>query len=407
MKLSVATNFDQQLIDGIKDYPVSSIYGKLPVDFFGGGRSTYMLGQISKRKLIEHVAYAKKNNIEFNYLLNASCLSNMETTRRGQKELRKILDWLSKIDVSSVTLSNSLLLRIIKKNYPDLKVRVSVFAGVDHLQKAKFWEELGADTICLDSLTVNRDLEALKSLAKSLSCKLELLANGNCMASCSMAPTHMNLLAHSSQKNDLNNRFVIDHCVLECAKRKLKNPVNLLRSDWIRPEDLHLYEELGYHNFKLVERNLPTSIMIKRVKAYSERRYDGNLIDLVQPYGHQASKDDPRYNAHSSFLPLRYFLRPLKINLHRLLNIKKLTEKRGMLCQIKENKPPIYIDNTLLDGFLENVWRRKCRYQDCQKCGYCESVAQKVVLIKKEFQKDCLDLHEQIDSDLEKGSLWL
>jgi len=140
MKLSVATNFDSRLIDGIKDYPVASIYGKLPVDFFGGGRSTYMLGKVSKAQLIEHVAYAKKNKIGFNYLLNASCLSNMETTRKGQKELRKILDWLCHIEVSSVTISNPLLLRIIKQNYPQLKVRVSVFAGVDHLQKAKFWE---------------------------------------------------------------------------------------------------------------------------------------------------------------------------------------------------------------------------------------------------------------------------
>ncbi|OFZ49108.1 MAG: hypothetical protein A2381_16040 [Bdellovibrionales bacterium RIFOXYB1_FULL_37_110] len=407
MKLSVATNFDSRLIDGIKDYPVASIYGKLPVDFFGGGRSTYMLGKVSKAQLIEHVAYAKKNKIGFNYLLNASCLSNMETTRKGQKELRKILDWLCHIEVSSVTISNPLLLRIIKQNYPQLKVRVSVFAGVDHLQKAKFWEDIGADTICLDSLSVNRDLEALKSLSKSIRCNLELLANGNCMASCSMAPTHMNLLSHSSQKKDLNGRFVVDHCVLECAKRKLKNPVNFLRSDWIRPEDIHLYEELGYQNFKLVERNLPTSIMIKRVQAYSERKYEGNLIDLIQPYGHKACKDDPKYNAHTSFLPLRYFVRPLKINVARLFNIKKLTEKRGMLCQIKEDQPPIYIDNQGLDGFLEEVWRRKCRYNDCEKCGYCESVTRKVVVIKPEFQKDCLELHKQIDHDLEQGSLWL
>ena len=62
--------------------------------------------------------------------------------------------------------------------------------------------------------------------------------------------------------------------------------MNYLRANWIRPEDLHLYEELGYHNFKIVERNTPTQILLERVKAYAERRYDGNLLDLVQNYAY-------------------------------------------------------------------------------------------------------------------------
>jgi len=52
------------------------------------------------------------------------------------------------------------------------------------------------------------------------------------------------------------------------------------------PEDLHYYEKLGYETFKIVERNTPTQILLERVKAYSERRYDGNLLDLVQNYAY-------------------------------------------------------------------------------------------------------------------------
>ena len=38
MKLSVACNFDDALLDGLRDYPVYEIYGKLTSDYFGGGR---------------------------------------------------------------------------------------------------------------------------------------------------------------------------------------------------------------------------------------------------------------------------------------------------------------------------------------------------------------------------------
>ena len=34
MRLSVATNFDDELIEQIADYPVTEIYGKLTSDYF-------------------------------------------------------------------------------------------------------------------------------------------------------------------------------------------------------------------------------------------------------------------------------------------------------------------------------------------------------------------------------------
>jgi hypothetical protein len=68
----------------------------------------------------------------------------------------------------------------------------------------------------------------------------------------------------------------VDYCSLICNDLRLREPVNYLRANWIRPEDLPIYEEMGYHNFKIVERNTPTAILLERVKAYANRRYDGN-----------------------------------------------------------------------------------------------------------------------------------
>ncbi|MBF0314246.1 MAG: U32 family peptidase [Oligoflexia bacterium] len=406
LKLSVACNFDLKFVDQIKNFPVTEIYGKLPSDFIGGGRSTYMISPIGTKKLTSYVKYCRDRGIAFNYLLNASCLDNLETTREGQKKIRALLAWVNSIGASAVTISNPFILRIIKKHYPKLRCRVSVFAGVDHLQKARYWQDLGADCICLDSLTVNRDQEALCSLRAGVSCDLELLANGNCFQSCSLSPTHMNLLSHSSQSTHKNHGMVIDHCLLECSKRKLLNPVHYIRSDWIRPEDIKIYQQLGYHHFKIVERDLPTPIMIKRVTAYSEGKYEGNLIDLIQPYGHADNSN--RYDWKRVLLSLRYFFAPLKVNLSKMLVLKKLAARRGMLHALS-GAPPIVIDNQhpCLQNFLSTILEKRCRYRDCTQCGYCDAVAAEVLKIEKSYSQESLQLHAQIDELLVSGKMWL
>jgi len=402
MQLSVASNFDPLLVDALKEYPVHELYGKLASDVVGGGRSSYMLTPISKKKLEKHINHVRKNGMGFNYLLNAACLDNVETTRSGQKHIRALLSWISQIGATSCTVSNPMLLRMIKQDFPHLKVRVSVFAGVDHLQKAKYWEEIGADVICLDSLTVNREFKTLRSLRKNLKCELELLVNNSCLQSCSLSPAHMNLLAHSSQSKHKNGGFVIDHCILECSKMKMQNPVNYIRSDWIRPEDLHHYEDIGYQRFKIVERNLPTEIMLKRVKAYSAKSYNGNLIDLIQPYGHSETKEQSKKKIYRT---LSFLLRPFKVNPLKLMPIKELSERKGMLGNLS-GPSPVYIDNQKLTGFLERFTKNSCRDINCEDCLYCHKFAELTVSIDPKYKQDCLGLHQSIDKSLTTGDLW-
>ena len=402
MKLSIATNFDNELIEQIKDYPVEELYGKLSKDFIGGGRSSYMLAPVEKNILVKHIAHAKKYNIGFNYLLNASCMDNLETTRDGQKQIRKLLDWLTKIGVTSLTVSTPFLLQTIKKRYPHFRVRISVFACVNNLRKAQYWEEMGADIIALDSHVLNKDFKTLKLLKEKLSCGLEILTNGNCLMNCMMAHVHPNLMAHSSQSKHSSDGFVIDHCFLYCQKKKTEEPSNYLKSDWIRPEDIHYYEEIGYENFKLVERNIKTEEMVKRVKAYSNRSYDGNLLDLVQGFGF---KDQQKLSANSKFNKLAFFFKPTKINMFKLNKIKELCTRKGMLLPLKS--VPVYIDNKKLDGFIEPFLKRSCMDLNCGiDCKHCNYYADKVITIDPAFQKDCIQLHKDIDDDIYSGKIW-
>ena len=48
MRLSVACNFDEELIDGLRGFPVYEVYGKVTSDYAGGGRPSFYLPQVGK-----------------------------------------------------------------------------------------------------------------------------------------------------------------------------------------------------------------------------------------------------------------------------------------------------------------------------------------------------------------------
>ncbi len=405
MRLSIATNFDPELIEQARDYPVVELFGKLRSDAVGGGRAPYQLNKVSRRQLAEHVALAARAGIQFNYLLNASCQGNREITRKGQKEINALLDWISSIGVASVTVASPFMLQLVKARHPQLKVRISVFGGVDRVRKAQMWEELGADCIVLDSILVNRELQTLEQIRKAVRCDLELMANNNCLTGCAMSPMHMNALAHTGQAWHANKGFFIDWCFLKCTEMKMREPVNYIRSEWIRPEDLHIYEELGYDLFKIAERDIPTEMMMLRVKAYSERRYDGNLLDLVQPYAFKGIRENHSYYRHGLGWLLRFILRPGLANPLRMLPLKRLAELRGMTRPI-EGVPPVTIDNRALDGFMEHFRHTSCTGVDCEECRWCHEFAAKAIKIEQGTREDVLAAYDELFESLHGGSMW-
>lgn len=405
MKISLATNFDDALIERVRRYPVDEIFGKLTSDVTGGGRASYQVVGIGRRRVARHVRAARAAGIRFNYLLNAACLDNRESTRRGQREIRSLLDWISEIGVQAVTVGSPFLLRIVKTCYPHLRTRVSVFASIDHVRKARMWEELGADCLVLDSLLVNREFKLLRAVRAAVACELELLVNNSCLSSCAYSPYHMTTLAHASQSGHPSKGFLIDWCFLRCTMMKIEEPVNYVRSEWIRPEDVHLYEDLGYGRFKVAERGAPTEVLVRRVRAYAERRYEGNLLDLVQPYGFAREVSDPEAGRSGRVWRIRHLLRPLLVDLRGMWNLKKLARERGMLAPL-EGGPPVVLDNRALDGFLERFLSIGCKDMDCEACRYCHRWAERAVHVDADYRARCLSLYERVFDDLHSGRMW-
>jgi hypothetical protein len=329
-------------------------------------------------------------------------MDNREYTRQGQREIEALLEYIESAGVSAVTISLPFLLPVIKKRHPRLKVRVGVYARVDGIAKARFWEDEGADCITLESLSVNRDFALLAALRKALTIELQLIVNANCQLFCPLSGQHMVNLSHASQKGHPTRGFMIDWCVMKCSYDKLKDPVQYLRSEFIRPEDLGLYREMGYDSFKVLERGAPTPALTRRVKAYSEGRYDGNLLDLIQPFGYKEKSEASLTGG--LFNKWRYLFRPRMVRMAELMKLKELAGRRGMLEPLKGD--PVVIDNAQLNGFIPGFIDRDCRRSDCSACGWCASYAEKAVRIDQTYRSELLKLYEEAFGDMYSGKMW-
>lgn len=403
MKLSVATNFDNYLPGLISPHGAVEIFGKLPKDAAGGGRASYMIAPVSRGRLESHVRSVHRAGMAFNYLINSACQGNHEFTRAGQRGLRELLDWLSEIGVDAVTVSTPYMLEMVKRSYPHFRAKVGVFAGVDTPSKARFVQDLGADCIAVHPLMTVRNFARLKAIRAAVSCELQLIANSCCLLECPLAPYHNVGLSHASQSG--SSGFFIDYCLLRCLVTKLSDPVNYIKSPWIRPEDVHYYEDMGYTSFKILERDAPTETLVKRVKAYHSRHYDGNLLDLVQSYGFRDSRSKSQ-PTRARLWELREFFKPSKTIPTRLLPLKELAKLQGMLYQGTRSDKQFHIDNRALDGFMSRFVSEDCANLNCEDCGHCAQYAEKALRIDEDYRSQSLKLANGLLDDLSSGRMW-
>jgi len=396
VKFSLAANYDPDLVPALAAYPVDEVYGKFPTDGVSGGRPRYLATPLSEADLRHYIRRLDQHGIDFNYLLNGACFGNHEWTRPWQKRVTSLLAKLGEWGVRRLTVSTPFLLELVKRRFPEFKVRVGIYAQVDTPRRARFWEDLGADAITLESYSINRNFPRLEAIRRSVRCDLQLIANHVCLPNCPMQTYHQNGFAHAS---DETATLFIDYCFLRCSRLRLTDPSRLIQAAWIRPEDIAAYESMGYTTFKLLERGIPSAELLRRVKAYSGRRFDGNLADLLLSFGF---KEPIR---KESFWTLRHFLKPRQVNPLRLKPLLDLARLQGWSSPLPES--PIRVDaGRIPENFLEGFRNRDCTSMDCQACGYCGGIAARAVSISPEYRAEALRKYAAIEGDMASGEFW-
>jgi collagenase-like PrtC family protease len=224
---------------------------------------------------------------------------------------------------------------------------------------------MGVEEIIIDE-HINREFKTLEAIRKAVRCNLEILVNNICLWQCPYNYEHVNHDGHASREGEEEANCYLQYPGYLCLYRKLTEPVELLKSPWIRPEDISHYEALGYDRFKITERFKRTPLLVEHVKAYESRRYDGNLLDLFTL---------PRKGAFTP-LHLEYFIKPEHVNIMKISELEKVFDL--------EVRQLIQMDNRKLDGFIEHFKEMDCNQTSCSQCLYCEKVFEKIAIVNKE-----------------------
>jgi collagenase-like PrtC family protease len=371
MKISAATNCDDNLIDVINTinnqnplYPVKEIFGSMQVSPLGSGRSAAALPAVSNDGAVAHIRKAQESGIQFNYLINASCLGNREYEQTYRKAIFQYLDWISSLNVDIVTVTIPYLIDIITTNYPHLNVNVSIINHIDSAKKLRAFADMNVKRIIL-SFFKNRSFKFMRTAVESSDCELEILANDPCLLDCPNRYYHYNLVSHGSQASldNLSGSFFFDYPFLNCTLKKIQDTSEIIKSPWIRPEDLKYYQDIGIGWLKLSGRFMDTKWLARCIEAYAKGVYEGNLYDIVD---------------HETFRGLSKKFNTSVVNFDLMGDDISKVEHFN-----------IFVNNNKLDGFLDYFFVNgdKCN-KNCNTCNYCKKVADEVIGIDHDLRQD-------------------
>ena len=374
MHLLVPTNWDTELIAPLSQLRADiQIYGVLPTSLLGSGGSGPNIPQMTIEQAEEYIKLAHSAGLTFNYLLNAPCMNNMEWHEDTHRELLRHLEWLSNAGVDRVTVAIPYLAELIKCQFPHLKLEISTIAHVNSVVRAKLFESLGADSIILHT-NVNRDFKLLRAIRDAVKCELGVLTNSLCLYQCPYEYYHNNTLGHASQNYNSLNGFYMDYCVTRCTLERFRDASQFIKSRWIRPEDIPIYEETGIDFFKIAGRAMPSEWIINATAVYSSRQYQGNLGDILYV-------PNPKIEYAGPTSP--------SIEITRI-----------------GSPPKVYIDNQALEGFIDFFKKQDC-LSGCAHCDYCQKTADKVVQLDHPELDEYVSVSKSFLNDLTSNRIFL
>lgn len=356
MLFSIPSDFNYITIDKLatineqfkQKAKVIETYGQITEGtIISSGRITNELPKVTEKDLEKYINYSMKRNIKFNYTLNPACFGNYEFTKEGIEALKTFLTRLKNIGVSSLTVTSPSLFEMIKFLGIGFELKASAICEITSPSKALFYQKLGVSRIVIDP-DINKDLNKIKNIYSVINNDIELIVNNVCYKNCAYKMFHYNHEAHCNQNDD--RQIVTNYYFNRCSIQKAEKQENPIKLNWIRPEDLKHYRNIGIRYFKIQGRqNVATGNVIKTLYHYINENFDGNLYDLI-----------------TLFSPYNSFQH--------------------------------YIDNKKLDGYLDKFLTSDCN-EVCGKCGHCEKYAKLSMQLDKVniLNKKALEFYKYYD----------
>jgi len=228
-------------------------------------------------------------------LLNSRFYSpSLLTDKKGMAEIITALDAFASQDlIDGIVYCDHYLLTRLSDEAPGLAAHLEAIPGancmLDSHDKVRMQLAAIGDTrfrppgkILLDR-SLNRNLDELAHVARLIrsswpDIRIELLANEGCLYRCPYKLSHDAYISLANQEGQ-DATFQLNR-ELGCVRILGREPHQILRSPFIRPEDLETY--LCHADLiKICGRTLGGNFLKNAIAAYRARCYNGNLLDLL------------------------------------------------------------------------------------------------------------------------------
>lgn len=282
-KLAIGYFFNRPFVPTIEPYSesIKEVYYAWPGLL---ASRHYRVDPERQKQILAHdLRWCRRNGIKLDLLLNAFCFGDDACSDSLADTIADALKMFDSMNLlpEVITTTSPFVAMTVKKHFPHIDVRASVLLRLGSIMSLEYMSEY-FDSFYLRR-DIQRDLPTVKMFhewAQKHGKKISMLVNMNCLRDCPWQTFHANLLAHRFDKicDDCDkNGFVMSLC-----HRKYSNGeyVEFLRGSWIRPEDTHLFEPY-LDCLKLSTRDIAHPE--KAVKAYAEHRWDGDLLEIVDP----------------------------------------------------------------------------------------------------------------------------
>ena len=271
--------------------------------------------------------------IRLNLLFNGNCYGKDSQSRAFFHRIGNLIDYICReFGLASVTTSSPLIAKFIKSNFEGIDVRASVNMEIGSIEGLSYVSDV-FDSFYLKR-EQNRNLAEIKRLR--LWCdangkQMYLLANSGCLNHCSAHTFHDNLVSHEAEIAAMDNGYQFRGVCWDFLAKEGSRDKWLQRTNFIRPEDVALYEGL-VPAVKLATRVNANPVRV--VESYMRGKHYGSPLELCEP-------------CHASAIA------------------------------------PYYLDNTKIpEDFARRVGSCDKR---CEECHYCETVYQNSIIKMEDF----------------------
>jgi len=253
MRLSIGYQLpdeEDSLLEIVRDYreQIAEVYfalpghasGRSPVGLAGGKQDPE-----AAEVLMAELAALAGMGVDLVLLMNAACYGDDAISQAFAAGIRETLVRLQEaLPLAAVTTTSPFVARVIKESFPGLETRASVNMRVGTVKGMEYLADV-FDGFCMQR-EYNRDPERIAELKAWCDARgklLYFLANSGCMRHCSWQSFHDSLVAHEAGVSARENVRLgyPSPCWEFMAKRE--NWAAYLQNTWVRPEDLHHYEE--------------------------------------------------------------------------------------------------------------------------------------------------------------------